>query len=118
MKTVGIKSQQTIKIVEKPQNMIKQGDNVKLENTIYGDFEITVKEIKSEQKNTVIIAESQLVGETNNNNNTIENLMSDMLAEAKNKDDKNVTFEITLTKRQKAIWDKKGGVQWLKKKLV
>ena len=115
MKTVGIKSQQTIKIVEKPQ--IKQGDNVKLENTIYGDFEIIVKDIKSEQKNTVIVAESQLVGETNNNNNnTIENLMSDMLAEAKN--DKNVTFEITLTKRQKAIWDKKGGVAWLKKKLV
>lgn len=31
---------------------------------------------------------------------------------------KDITFTITLTKKQKELWDKKGGIKWLKKALV
>ena len=45
---------------------------------------------------------------------SIEDIMNDVI----NNGTKNITFTITLTKRQHELWLKKGGEAWLKKALV
>ena len=96
---------------------IGKGDTVKVENTEYGNFTILVDNIKRESENIVIDAKT-IEGLNTKKPDTIEDLMTSMLPVQTEPNDKNVTFEITLTKRQKDIFDKKGGVNWLKKALV
>lgn len=48
---------------------------------------------------------------------TVEALMDSIIQEKKENPNE-VKVEFTLTKRQFSIWEKKGGVKWLKKKLV
>lgn len=45
---------------------------------------------------------------------SIEDIMNDVI----NNNTKNVTFTITLTKKQYELWTKKGAEKWLKKALV
>ena len=45
---------------------------------------------------------------------SIEDIMNDVI----NKGTNNITFTITLTKRQYELWIKKGAESWLKKALV
>jgi len=50
---------------------------------------------------------------------SIENLMEEVLQiKLPEKEPNEVSFEITLTKKQKELFDKKGGEKWLKKALV
>ena len=48
---------------------------------------------------------------------TVEALMDSIIQE-KEQNPNEVKVEFMLTKRQFSIWEKKGGVKWLKKKLV
>ena len=48
---------------------------------------------------------------------TVEALMDSIIQE-KEQNPNEVKVEFMLTKRQYSIWEKKGGVKWLKKKLV
>lgn len=45
---------------------------------------------------------------------TIEEIMNNVLEENTN----TVSFQITLTKKQYELWNKKGGLSWLKKALL
>lgn len=49
----------------------------------------------------------------NNSKNDVEKIMDSVLKQVNG-----VTFEITLTNRQYELWNKKGGLKWLKKKLT
>ena len=83
-----------VKIVEKPE--IKVGDEM-----IVND------------KPTVITV-------VNEDGFTVEELMESLLPKEEEPDlnPNEVKVEFTLTKRQYGLWEKKGGVSWLKKKLV
>lgn len=79
---------------------------VKSENNLTNNIVIPEKNEKEEkQKEEVITIEKE---------KTIESLMNELLPKVKN-DENHVTFEITLTKRQKESYDAKGGLSWLKK---
>lgn len=77
-----------------------------------------MKVVRSENNlavNTVIPEKKETVINTViEEKETIESLMNDLLPKVEN-DEKHITFEITLTKRQKEVYDSKGGLSWLKK---
>ena len=105
MKVVRANSDEII-TTKKPIVEIKQGDSIKVENQ-----EFIVKDAKKEEKTIFIETEKCIETEE------IENLMNELLPKVK-EDERNITFEITLTKRQKEIFDKKGGISWLKKMIT
>ena len=107
---------------------IQKGDIVKIDE----HFEFTIKSAKKEENKVSIISEN-FINNEKEKSEAIEKLMNDLLPkveeeekaekeektreeeEEEKNNDNNITFEITLTKRQKDMFDKKGGVQWLKR---
>lgn len=81
----------TSKLMVEPQ--IKQGDDILVDDNTY-TVDDEVDKIPKDQ--------------------TIENLMDEII---KQKDDK-IQFTISLTKRQYELYNKKGGLSWLKRALV
>ena len=87
-----------------------------------------MKTIKPKTVNIVIEPEVKVGDEVNvpatvvevdDKDLTVEALMDSIIQEKEKEQNPNeVKVEFTLTKRQFSIWEKKGGVKWLKKKLV
>ena len=98
-------------IVKKPIVDIKKGDLIKVKS-----IEFTVKNAKKEENKIFIETEEDInISKQKEEKATIENLMNELLPKISDNDEKNITFEITLTRRQKEIYDQKGGISWLKK---
>lgn len=85
-----------------------------------------MKTIKPKKVNIVIQPEVKVGDEVNipatvvekdEQGLTVEALMDSIIQE-KEQNPNEVKVEFMLTKRQFSIWEKKGGVKWLKKKLV
>ena len=91
MKTIKPK---TVNIVIEPK--VKVGDEVNVPATV---VEVDDKDLTVEALMDSIIQEKEKEKEKEQNPNEVK-------------------VEFTLTKRQFSIWEKKGGVKWLKKKLV
>ena len=111
--------------------LIKKEDILKVKNTnINIDIIAIVKDVKREDENTIfiepkkidglLVEESEGARQPKENEYSLQSLMAEMLpkVETETETEKNTTFEITLTKRQKEIFDNKGGVKWLKKMLI
>ena len=75
--------------------------------------------VKIVEKPTIEV-ENTVKTEVNEDGFTVEQLMDSLLPkeEEKEPNPNEIKVEFTLTKRQYGLWEKKGGVKWLKKKLV
>ena len=83
-------------------------------------IDIRYEEPKKEENLTLVIDGKEVTPFTKDNievefePQSIEDIMNDVI----NNGTKNITFTITLTKKQYELWTKKGGEKWLKKALV
>ena len=72
------------------------------------------KEKEKEENLSLIIDGHEVTPFTENaESQSIENIMNEVLKE----NTRDITFTVTITKRQYEIWTKKGGEKWLKKAL-